>query len=99
MSLHVFPIRVYLAVFAALMLLTLITVGMAFVDLGALNTIIALTIAVAKALLVILFFMHVRYSSRLTWVCVTAGVFWLALLLTLTMSDYLTRGWLVVTGW
>jgi cytochrome c oxidase subunit 4 len=81
------------------MVLTLLTVGVAFVDLGALNTILALTIAVTKALLVILFFMHVRYSSRLIWVCVAAGFFWLALLLTFVMGDYLTRGWLVVTGW
>jgi cytochrome c oxidase subunit IV len=99
MASHIVPRQLYYRVFAALMLLTLSTVGVAFVDLGPLNTIIALTIAVVKALLVILFFMHVRYSSRLTWVCVAAGFFWLALLLTFVMSDYLTRSWLVVTGW
>jgi cytochrome c oxidase subunit 4 len=99
MAQHIVPRRLYYRIFAALMGLTLVTVGVAFVDLGVLNTVIALTIAVVKALLVLLFFMHVRYSSRLTWVCVAAGVFWLALLLTLAMSDYLTRHWLVVTGW
>jgi cytochrome c oxidase subunit IV len=98
MAAHIVPRQLYYRVFAVLMMLTLITVGTAFVNLGALNTIIALTIAVAKALLVILFFMHVRYSSRLIWVCVAAGFFWLGLLLTFAMSDYLTRGWLVVTG-
>ena len=89
-----------LPVFATLLALTLLTVGIAFLDLGGyLNTVVALTIAVCKALLVLLFFMHVRYSSRLTWVCVGAGVFWLVLLLSLTMSDYLTRSWLAVPGW
>jgi caa(3)-type oxidase subunit IV len=96
---NILPKQLYYRVFAALMVLTLITVGVAFVDLGRLNTIIALTIAVGKALLVICFFMHVRYSSRLIWECVGSGFFWLALLLTLAMSDYLTRSWLLVTGW
>ena len=92
--------RLYYRVFATLLVLTLLTVGIAFIDLGGyLNTIVALTIAVGKALLVILFFMHVRDSSRLTWVCVGAGFFWLALLLSLTMSDYLTRSWVAATGW
>ena len=92
--------QLYYGVFIALLGCTLLTVAMAFVDLGGhLNTVVALTIASGKALLVLLFFMHVRYSSRLIWVCVGAGVFWLALLLTLTMSDYLTRHWVAVTGW
>jgi cytochrome c oxidase subunit 4 len=99
MAQHILPKQLYYRVFAALMVLTLITVGVAFVDLGRFNTIIALTIAGGKTLLVILFFMHVRYSSRLIWVCVAAGFFWLALLLTLAMSDYLTRGWMAVAGW
>jgi len=99
MAQHMVPRQVYYRVCAALLTLTLITAGVAFVDLGQLNTLIALTIAVGKALLVLLFFMQVRYSSRLIWVCVAAGCFWLALLLTLVMSDYLTRSWQVVTGW
>jgi cytochrome c oxidase subunit IV len=90
---------VYYKVFGALLGLTLLTVAVAFVDLGPLNTIMALTIAVGKATLVLLFFMHVRYSSHVIWVAVGAGAFWVGMLLVLTMSDYLTRGWLPVPGW
>ena len=90
---HVVPTRVYYLIFAALMVGTAITVGVAFVDLGPLNAIVALTIAVLKATLVVLFFMHVRYSTRLTWAVVMGGVFWLGILLALTFSDYLTRSW------
>jgi len=74
--------------------LTAVTVGVARMDLGALNTIVALGIAVTKAALVILFFMHVRWQSRLIWLVVAAGVFWLAILIVLTMADVATRGWL-----
>ena len=87
----------YYRIFAALLMLTLLTVGVAYLDLGVLNTVIALTIATGKALLVVLFFMHVRYSSRLTWVVVSASVFWLLLLLVFTLSDYLTRS--TLAGW
>jgi cytochrome c oxidase subunit 4 len=93
MSEHVVPLRVYYLIFAALMVGTYITVQAAFIDLGALNTIVALTIACAKAVLVVLFFMHVKYSTRLTWVVVVGSVFWLGILLALTFSDYLTRSW------
>jgi len=96
---HVVSVKLYAAIFAALLLLTLSTMGMAFVDLGGdLNAVVAVAIAIVKALLVILFFMHVRYSSRLTWVFVGAGFFWLLILLTLTMTDPLTRGWLSPVG-
>jgi cytochrome c oxidase subunit 4 len=85
--------QIYYRVFAALMALTLLTWGIAYIDLGArLNLIVALTIAICKALLVVLFFMHVRYSSRLTQVFAGAGVLWLIVLLVITLSDYLTRG-------
>jgi cytochrome c oxidase subunit 4 len=90
---HIAPKRVYYTVYAVLMLCTYLTVQIAFFDLGVLNTVAALTIAVFKATLVVLFFMHVRHSPRLTWVVVVSGVFWLGILLALTMSDYLTRGW------
>ena len=93
MSDHIVPTRVYYLVFAALMAGTFLTVLAAYFDLGPLNTVAALTIAVFKAVLVILFFMHVKYSSRLTWVVVIGAVFWLGIMLTLTMGDYLTRGW------
>jgi cytochrome c oxidase subunit 4 len=94
-SIHIVPPRVYVTIFSLLMVLTAITVSVAFVDLGPFNTIIALLIAVVKMVLVILYFMHVRYSGRLTWIVILAGFFWLALLLLMTLGDYLTRG----SGW
>ena len=72
---------------------TYLTVQAAFIDLGALNTVVALAIACTKAVLVVLYFMHVRYSTRLTWAVVVASVFWLGILLALTFGDYLTRPW------
>jgi cytochrome c oxidase subunit 4 len=93
MSEHVVPIRVYYVIYGILMLCTYLTVQLAFFNLGALNTVAALTIAVFKATLVVLFFMHVRYATRLTWVVVVGSVFWLGILLALTMGDYLTRAW------
>ena len=76
-------------------MMTLATAGAAFIDLGGnLNTSVAMLIAACKALLVILFFMHVRYSSRLTWVFVAAGFFWLMILFALTLADVLSRRWL-----
>ena len=90
---HVVPVRIYLAIFFSLMILTAITVAAARYDLGPLNTVVALTIAGIKATLVILFFMHVKYGHRLIWVFIGASLFWLALLITLTTSDYISRGW------
>ena len=92
---HLVPIRIYLMIFAILMVLTAVTVSVSFLDLGPFNTVVALVIAVTKAVLVVLFFMHARYSGRLTWAVVAGGVFWLALLLFMTLADYLTRG----PGW
>ena len=77
MSHPLVPLKVYYAIFTALIVFTVITVAVAFVDLGFFNTAIAVTIAVVKALLVLLYFMHVRYSSRLTWVFAGAGMLWL----------------------
>ena len=91
---HVVPVRLYLVIFLALMVFTAITVAVAFLDLGLLNNVVMLGIAVAKATLVVLYFMHVRYSTRLIPVVVAAGVFWLLLLFGLTMGDYVSRGWL-----
>jgi cytochrome c oxidase subunit 4 len=93
MSEHIVPTRVYYTIFAVLMVCTLVTVLIASVDLGALNAVAALTIAVFKAALVVLYFMHVKYSTRLTWAVVVGSIFWLGILLVLTMGDYLTRGW------
>ena len=94
MAEHIVPRKIYFVIFAVLMLGTYLTVQMAYVDLGAFNPYVALTIAVIKATLVVLFFMHVKYSTRLTWVAVSSGIFWLGILLVLTMSDYLSRGWM-----
>jgi cytochrome c oxidase subunit 4 len=95
MSEHIVSAKIYLFIFAALLVMTGITYWVSLIDLGPLNVIVALTIAVIKAVLVVLYFMHVRYSSRLTWVVVVSGFFWLAIMIALTMSDYLTRpaGW------
>jgi cytochrome c oxidase subunit 4 len=98
MSEHVVPLRIYYAVFAALMVFTAVTVGVAYVDLGRLNVVVALTIAVTKAILVILYFMHVRYGTRLTRVVVASGFFWLLVLISFTMSDVVSRGWLGFPG-
>jgi len=93
MSAHVAPRGLYYLIFLALMVGTILTVLVARFDLGALNNVVMLTIACGKALLVILFFMHVRWSSRLTWVIAGSGFFWLLILLGITMTDYMTRGW------
>lgn len=90
---HVAPISLYLLIFGALMIGTILTVAVAKFDLGPLNNIVMLGIAMAKALLVVLYFMHVRWSSRLTWVVASSGFFWLLILFTLTMADYMSRGW------
>jgi len=83
--------RMLFAIWIALLALLFLTWGMARCDLGRWNIIATMTIAVAKMLLVILVFMHVSYSTRLTWVFVAAGFFWLFLMVTLTLGDYLTR--------
>jgi cytochrome c oxidase subunit 4 len=88
---HVVPVSLYVLIFGALLALTATTVWVAFHDFGLFNIVIAMSIAVCKATLVVLYFMHVRWSSRLIWVVVSAGLVWLVILLALTMSDYLTR--------
>jgi len=102
MSEHIVPVRVYVTIFLVLLVGTALTVLAAFHDFHyqigtlSLNAIIALTIAVTKATFVVLYFMHVRYSSRLIWVIVTSALFWMAILFALTFSDYWTRDWLPV---
>ena len=95
---HIVPVPVYIGVFLALIVGTIITTLVAYVDLGPLNIVVALLVAVCKATLVILFFMHVKYSPRLTKLVVIAGVFWLIILLTITETDLLTRHWIGVPG-
>ena len=97
-STHVVPLRVYLAVFVALLVFTATTVAVAFVDLGPLNNLVAMGIAVLKATLVVLFFMHVRYSTKLTPLVIVSGLFALGIMVGLTLIDYATRGWLGVAG-
>ncbi|HEY6218190.1 MAG TPA: cytochrome C oxidase subunit IV family protein [Pyrinomonadaceae bacterium] len=97
MSEHIVSVRVYVTIFLLLLLGTGLTVAAAFVEFpGKLNTVVALTIAVTKATFVVLYFMHLRYSSRLVWVIVASALFWMAILFALTFSDYLTRGWISV---
>jgi cytochrome c oxidase subunit IV len=93
MSGHVSPKSTYYAIFGALMVLTGITVLAATINLGSLNFPVALAIAIIKATLVILFFMHVKYSSRLTKMIVGMAFFFLSILFGLTLTDYMSRGW------
>jgi cytochrome c oxidase subunit 4 len=91
---HISSIGAYVGIFLALLCLTALTVWAAFQDFGAYNDLIAMSIAVTKGVLVVLFFMHLKYSSRLTWVFAGAGFFWLFILFGLTLSDYLSRDWI-----
>lgn len=95
MSEHIVSLKIYFTIFLALMVGTALTVWAGLQDFpGPLNVIVALTIAVVKATLVVLYFMHVRYSSRLIWVVFASALFWLGILFALTFGDYWTRGWL-----
>lgn len=91
---HIAPKSLYYTIFGALMIGTVLTVVVAFFDLGFLNNVVMLAIAGAKATLVVLYFMHVRWSTRLTWLVAGSGFFFLLILFAFTMMDYLTRGWM-----
>ena len=93
MSGHVVPKKLYILVFTALIVLTGLTTGVAFINLGKWNTVAALVIAVCKASLVVLFFMHLRWSSNLLRIVVASSLLWLAILVGLTISDVFTRDW------
>ena len=90
---HVVPLKIYCGIFAILLVLTGVTVAVAYVDLGRMNTVAALAIACFKALIVVLYFMHVKYSTRLIKLTVIAGLYWMGIIFALTLSDYLTRAW------
>ena len=90
---HIVSPRLYYVVFGTLLVMTGVTVWVAFLDLRFMNNVLALSIAVFKGTLVVLYFMHVRYSTRLTWVVAASGFIWMVILFGLTMSDYLSRGW------
>lgn len=95
MSQHVFSIRANLIIFAILMALMVLTVVVAlYGDFGMLEIPIALTIATVKAVLIMLYFMHLRFSSRLTWLFAGSGTFWLLILIAFSLSDFLSRGWI-----
>jgi cytochrome c oxidase subunit 4 len=98
MTEHIDSVKTYVLVFLALIAATLITTAVAFVDLGDFSVVVALAIATFKMLLVALFFMHVRHSTRLTKLVLLGGMLWLLILVALTMSDMLTRGWAGVPG-
>ena len=91
MAHHVVPQKIYFLVFATLLCLTLITVDVAFYNFGWLNLYIALGIATTKATVIVLYFMHVKYSPRLVWLFAVSGIFWLIILFALMFGDYLTR--------
>jgi cytochrome c oxidase subunit 4 len=94
MSEHIMSSKFYYTIWIALLCLTGITVAASFIDLGPFNAVVALVIATVKALLVVLFFMHVKYTSeKLTKIVIVSAIFWLFLLLTLSMADYATRLW------
>lgn len=90
---HIVGPRIYGLILLALLVLTAVTTGVAFINLGVFSPVIALAIAVIKATLVILFFMHVKYSSRLVMLTVGAGFFTFLVLITMTLSDYMSRAW------
>ena len=91
---HVIGSKVYVTIWAILMALTVTTVIAASIDLGVFNIVVALLIATIKGTLVVLFFMHLKYSPKLTRVTVIAALFFMFLLFALSLTDYLTRGWL-----
>jgi len=94
MSEHIVPPRTYFTVWAALLILLIATIALAYVPLGPLHVVVAVSIAFAKAILIVLFFMHVKYKNRLVLVFVCAGLFWLGIMFTLALGDYMTRSWL-----
>lgn len=91
MSEPITPTRTYYMVFVALIALTLLTVSVSFLELGPWHTTVGVLIGVAKATLVVLFFMHLLHAARISWLAALAGLFWLGILMALTLSDYLTR--------
>jgi len=100
MTEHIVRKKLYILVFAILIAFTVLTTAVAYTDLGAFNTVVALAIAVCKASLVVLFFMHMKYNPGMTRIVLAAALGWLAILLALTLSDVSTRHWLTVPqGW
>jgi cytochrome c oxidase subunit 4 len=88
---HIVPVSIYLGVFVALLVGTVLTVWVSQVDMGMWNTPVAMAIAITKAMLVIVFFMHLKYGSRLFWIVFGSSFFWLAHMIVGTLADYFTR--------
>ena len=99
MTHQVVSVRFYVLIFLVLIALTGTTIAVSRIDLGEFNFVVAITIAVVKAVLVVLFFMHVKQSSSMTKLFVCAGFFWMAILFVFVLSDYLSRGWLPIPRW
>jgi cytochrome c oxidase subunit 4 len=97
-SQHIMPVRTNVTIFVILLVLLFATVGAAYLPLGWLHVPIAMTIATAKAVLIVLFFMHLLYSHRLTMIISVASFLWLAIMVALTLNDYWTRGVLHIPG-
>ena len=95
---HIDSVKTYVGVLVVLLILTGLTTGVAYINLGAMSTVVALSIAVCKMLLVALFFMHIRHSDKLTKLVVSGGLMWLGILLLLTLTDFATRDWIGVLG-
>jgi cytochrome c oxidase subunit 4 len=98
MSSHVVSVRTNTAVFVALLALLLVTIAAAYLPLGRWHLGVALAVATAKAILIGLFFMHVLYRSRVTWIFAGASLVWLSILIAFTLGDYLSRGWVQIPG-
>jgi cytochrome c oxidase subunit 4 len=90
---HIDSVKTYTVVWIALLILTAVTTSVAYIDLGPFSVVVALTIAAVKMLLVALFFMHVRHSTKLTKLVILGAMLWLAILIALTLSDYISRAW------
>jgi cytochrome c oxidase subunit IV len=90
---HVVPLSLYFGIIFVLFVLTGVTVWTARMDLGAYNTLVALAIAITKATLVVLYFMHVRWSKKIVWIMVASSMLWFAILIAFTMQDYMSRSW------
>ncbi len=98
MTEHIVSKKTYALIFATLLVLTGVTTAIGYVDLGRMNVVVALAIAAFKGVLVVLFFMHLAYSRRLTQMTIVAALLWLSLLIALTLADVWSRGWIVGTG-
>jgi cytochrome c oxidase subunit 4 len=98
MTQHVDSVKTYALIWIALLALTGLTTGVAFIDLGPLSVVVALTIAVVKMMLVALFFMHLRHSGKLTHLAMAGTMLWLGIMVAFTLADVWTRGWLGVPG-